>query len=336
MFNIARPLCLLRVGVVGINHKTADLNLREAIARGVQSFADERGLFFRHPTVLLSTCNRTEVYFSAEDLAEAHSDLLSLMRMGIEDPFEQRLYSYFGIDCFAHLCKVTAGLDSAILAETEIQRQVKVAYQRSSELFSLPSCLHYLFQKGLKVGKWVRNQLELQRGSPTLYSTIWQIAEQHLGSLKERKILLVGNSEINRGFLSFLYHKEARNLTLSTQHPVPMKEAVCCSRQILEHWPRFELIVCASRAEDYLIKKCGYSGTASLIFDLSVPRNVDPEVGISLWNIEQLNAEIEQKRIAQAEDLERCQTLIWQQANHLVRLYGQKVGMNPTFCHCKV
>src|SRR5207244_4328762 len=145
---------------------------REAIARAAQSLSGEKGIFFQHPIVVLSTCNRTEIYFSAENLAEAHSDLLAHFRKQIEEPFEHRLYSYFGIDCFAHLCRVASGLDSAILAETEIQRQVKVAYAAGRVL---PSCLHYIFQKALKVSKGMRNQMAIS--SPTLYTTLWQLAD---------------------------------------------------------------------------------------------------------------------------------------------------------------
>src|SRR5271154_332014 len=112
--------CYLRVGIMGINYKTSDLSFREKFSRVAEKLSGERALFFKHPTVLLSTCNRTEIYFSAEDLAEAHSDLLAFFRPHI---LEQRLYAYFGIDCFAHLSKVAAGLDSAIIAETEILRQ---------------------------------------------------------------------------------------------------------------------------------------------------------------------------------------------------------------------
>src|SRR3989344_5631616 len=102
--------CVLRVGVIGVNFKTAELPLREAIAKSAQSLAGERSLFFPCPTVLLSTCNRTEIYFSADDLAQVQSELLSLLRRQVAEPFEHRLYSYFGIDCFAHLCRVAAGL----------------------------------------------------------------------------------------------------------------------------------------------------------------------------------------------------------------------------------
>src|SRR5690554_1094898 len=121
---------MLSVGVLGVNHKTANLPLREAIARAVVNL---KSIFLPLQIVILSTCNRTEIYFSAEDLTEGHSHLLSFLRKAIDVPFEQAFYSFFGMDCFFHLCRVAAGLDSAIFAESEIQRQVRVAYSTSEK-----------------------------------------------------------------------------------------------------------------------------------------------------------------------------------------------------------
>lgn len=302
---------MLNVGVLGINFKTADLQLREAIARGAESLRGERALFFPHPIVLLSTCNRTEIYFSAEDLGAAHSDLLAVLRKSVEEPFEHRLYSYFGIDCFAHLCRVAAGLDSAILAETEIQRQVKVAYAQAR---ALPSCLHYVFQKALKVSKEVRSGLGVE--GPSLYGTLWQLAEW-----KRKRILLVGYSEINRGFASFLMHKGIEGFSLCTRNPAAVRlEGVDLrDRSVLDRWQEYELIVCASKAEEYLIQ--GKGDACHCIFDLSVPRNVDPEVGKTarLYNIDQL---IGQK--GEAHPFERCEALLWENVVRLTRIYRIK------------
>lgn len=304
---------MLQIGILGINFKTADLQLREAIARGAQSLSGERAIFFPHPTVLLSTCNRTEIYFSADDLAAAHSDLLAHLRLQIEPPFEHRLYSYFGMDCFVHLCRVASGLDSAILAETEIQRQVKVAYAHSR---GLPSCLHYIFQKALKVSKGVRSEFELERGAPTLYGTIWQLA----GDFK--KVLLVGYSEINRGLISFLMHKGVRDISVCTRTPDSVKiEGIrVYDRSALHFWQNFDLIVCASKAEKYLIT--GQGSCKNRIFDLSVPRNVDPNVGAVIYNIEQINLIIEQKRSSQHLDLSERHIL--ENVTRLAHIYKLK------------
>jgi len=308
----------IRIGVLGINFKTAPLPLREAIARGTESLNGESAIFFPHPTVLLSTCNRTEIYFSADDLAEAHSDLLAYLRGQIKEDFEHRLYSYFGIDCFVHLCRVTAGLDSAIFAETEIQRQVKVAYARAGKRGCLPKCLHYGFQKALKVGKLVRSAFTADRNDPTLYGTLWQMAEW-----QNKRILLVGNSEINRGFLSFLMHKGIRGISLCTRNPsvVRLEEVHVYDRTILKRWPEYDIVVCASKAEGYLIEGEG----TSLIFDLSVPRNVDPQVrGATLYNIDQL---IEQRKTR--ESLEQREITVWENAVKLARIYQIKTLRVP-------
>jgi glutamyl-tRNA reductase len=287
----------LKIGVLGINFKTGDLALREAVARAAVCFSDQRAIFFPHPTVLLSTCNRTEIYFSADDLAAAHSDLLAYLRL----QFEHRLYSYFGIDCFAHLCRVASGLESAIFAETEIQRQVKMAYLRSKG--HLPSCMHYAFQKALKVGKEVRNRADQ---GPMLYGTLWKMADWRKG-----KVLLVGNSEINRGFASFLTHKKVP-FTLCTRNP---EGAHAVDRSELDRWQQYDLIVCASKAEGFLITG---QGRGQVIFDLSVPRNVDPAVGETtrLYNIDQLMQG--ERRDGMLEEL------VWEHVIRLAQIYRFK------------
>jgi glutamyl-tRNA reductase len=317
---------VLPVGVIGVNFKTAELLLREAIAKSALSLSGERGLFFPHPTVLLSTCNRTEIYFHALDLAQAQSDLLSLLRRQVEGPFEHCLYSYFGLDCFAHLCRVTAGLDSAILAETEIQGQVKTAYAQASACLALPSALHYLFQKALKVAKSVRSHLALERGAPSLFGTLWHLAEQDLGPLQEKQILLVGYSEIHRGLASFLMHKGIEKLTFCTRYPETVQSWRTCGRDELSNWNRYDLISCASRSDGFLVR--GLSQGRHVIFDLSVPRNVDPQVGtgaVRLYNIEQIGQLIEQKKCVLSGGLERLEECLWENVVHLAHLYRAKM-----------
>ena len=87
------------VGIVGINHKSSSLPLREALARAFEI------VFIKRCGVLLSTCNRTEFYFCARSLAEAQVEILALLREEMEGNFEHALYSYFGKDCFHHLGK---------------------------------------------------------------------------------------------------------------------------------------------------------------------------------------------------------------------------------------
>jgi glutamyl-tRNA reductase len=318
--------CYLRVGIIGINYKSSDLAFREKFSRVAEKLSGERALFFKHPTVLLSTCNRTEIYFSAEDLAEAHSDLLSFFRLHLFESFEHRLYAYFGLDCFCHLSRVASGLDSAILAETQIAAQVKQAYCLASQATLLPSSLHYIFQKSLRVAKFARNSFSLRKGDATLYGTLWQEAAKYFSDLKKAKILLVGYSEVNRGFGAFLLHRGVQGFSLSTRRPslASMEGALIKGRDLLERWTEFDWIVCAAKSEEYLIR--GEGTGHHLIFDLSVPRTADPNIKkATLWNIEQIDRFVEKNRRLAKEGLERGDAFVQEYVHRLAKIYRTKL-----------
>ncbi len=296
----------MEIGVLGVNHKTADLALREEIARNASDIRDNP--FLPYPIVLLSTCNRTEIYFNASDLAIGQSYLLNLFRKQIGQAF----YSFFGVDCFFHLCRVAAGLDSAILAESEIQRQVRTAYAHAK---NLPSCMHFLFQKALKISKEIRSKQ--LRSTLTLFTALWQLVEW-----KNRKILLVGNSQINRGLISFLLHKKIANLTLCTRNPARANiEGIRIGdRSLLRDWQQYQIIVCAAKSDTYLIS--GKAGKTQVIFDLSVPRNVDPKVKAKIYNIEEIDRWIAKRQVFAEFNL--AESFIWQNVIRLTRIYRAK------------
>ncbi len=198
----------MRIGVVGINYKLADLKLREQLAKACQRrFGVTQSIPGHHHFILLSTCNRTEVYFSSEDLATTHTYLLSILRNDIEEEFDHKLYSFFGVDCFSHLARVASGLDSAIVAETEIQGQVKAAYEVAASYHSLPKELHFLFQKALGISKKIRSELQLGRGMPSLEHAILNIGRHFFKIPEKARILFIGASEINCKILFYLRTK---------------------------------------------------------------------------------------------------------------------------------
>lgn len=302
---------MVSIAVLGVNHKTAEIHLRERIVRGAQDLNNNP--FFPYPTVILSTCNRIEIYFSAEDLAEAHSHLLSYLRAGIDVPFEQALYSFFGIDCFFHLCRVAAGLDSAIFAESEIQRQVRVAYADAKRL---PSSLHFVFQKALKISKEIRSYQHAE-GALTLYQALWRLTEW-----QNRKILIVGYSQINRGLIAFLQRKGMDVLTLVTRssEPIRLEGVKVVDRSFLAHWQAYDVIVCGAKSEEYLIQGKGRDN--QVIFDLSVPRNVDPKTEAKLYNIEQIHRWMQEQQTS--ENAFHGESLIWQNVIRLTKIFRVK------------
>lgn len=294
----------MRVGVIGINHKLADLKLREQLAKASQKLFNSELTFVQgtQPCILLSTCNRTEIYFTSNDLTETHSYLLAILRAEINEVFEHKLYSYFGVDCFNHLARVTAGLDSAILGETEIQGQVKQAYENACLRKEHPKEIHYLFQKSMNIGKKIRSEFSLGQCSPTLEQAIYQTGKDFFGDLESVKILFVGASEINCKILNYFKYKNIQSISLCNRSKEAVQQLVD-TKQISElewsklpDWHTFDWVIFGTKSPHYLINQSTLNKDfkeQKLLIDLSVPRNVDPKLcrdkRLTIWNIDQIN-----------------------------------------------
>lgn len=320
----------MRVGVVGISFKSSELSLRELLAKAFERcFAGEE----HWNTVLLMTCNRTELYFSGEDLPEMHSEILTRLRKVVSAPFEHKLYSYFGGECFTHLATVASGFDSAILAETEIQRQVKFAYTSACLRSVLPSCLHFMFQKCLKIGKWVRTTMPMTDSQAGLEKLIFQLSRLLLPEKGSPSVLFIGNSEINRKILSYVRSKGMEKITLCTRALHNAKElgVRTVSWEELPRWHSYDIVISGTiQHQDYLLssKMLPQEPQNRLIFDLSVPRNVDPLLqrhpNIQLYNIEELSQLIDNKRRISHTEIQHVETCIRQQVEKQLFLFQNK------------
>lgn len=279
----------MQVGVLGINHKSAPLKLREEVAY-VCSLYPERG------AVILSTCNRSEIYFSGEDLAELQCQIFAELKKRLNHSSEHAFYSYFGEECFYHLACVTAGIDSKLLAESDVQRQVKQAYEASRSRGHLPAALHYLFQKALKLAKDARSHFPLFQSAIHLEGMVYQVVDSILE--KNPSLLLIGNSEMNRKIIHYFFRRKKGRLTLISRdleaaHPFALDYGLTLkSREELAHAHFYDGIISATVSEGYLLSALNSSGHTRLILDLSVPRTIHPNLGIhpslTLMNMEQI------------------------------------------------
>lgn len=345
----------MHLGVLGINYKSSDLNLREVVAKACQRCFGGQHLRYENKEaetfcfVLLSTCNRTEIYFSGKDLPTIHSELLSVLRQLVDDPFEHKVYSYFGADCFTHLALVTAGLDSVIIAETEIQRQVKTAYENASLYGTLSSEMHYLFQKCLKIGKEIRSSFPIPHGSPTLERMIFELSCHFFASIAGMKIFFIGNSEINRKILSYFLQKGAQAITLCTRALHSAEELLDAKVDVVDWsklatWKDYDLIISGTNQHDYLIgpKQIQFLHSqhealkTKLIFDLSVPRTVDPVLKwhpyLNLLNIEELGKLIDKRQKGLLKEIENSKEKIRLRVEHQIKLFNQKQKRAPLVC----
>lgn len=310
----------MRIGILGINHKSADLPMREELAKACERlFGPDRSIHSHFSYVLLSTCNRTEVYFQSDDLAETHIYLLNILRGEIEGEFEHRIYSYFGIDCFFHLACVTAGVDSALIGETEIQGQVKRAYETATLYSPLSSELHFLFQKCLKIGKNIRATTHFAQGALSIEEAVLSASLERLEDLTDKKILFIGLSEINHKLILRFQKKGFRTITLcnrsyeKAKHVAEKEKIDLIPWEELSLWSTFDLAVFGTKCPHFLVSRPLYP-TCKLVIDLSVPRNVDPKVGrypgITLLNVDQLNKLIDRKQKFKALEIARLESQV--------------------------
>ncbi len=321
------------IGVIGVNYKSADLNFRELLAKNLQK---SEFLNFAQPfsRVVLSTCNRFEIYFHSPSLTQTHSHLLHEFTDEFNQSSNYKLYSYFGQDCFTHLSKVTVGLDSAILTETEIQGQVKKAYLQAHLQGTCSKELHFLFQKSLKIGKEMRSEPTFNSKSPSLTPTIINL----LKSLKQNtplpKLLFVGTSSINSQIIHSLNLNEFE-ISLASQSPSRGKlksqelKVHLFDWKNLHQWNHFDGVVLATHYLEHLIKEPSSPClNPKLILDLSVPRNADPSIqsdpNVKLFNIDQLNKMVRKYRSLSHPHLNNFEQRVSQASLRQYHIYESK------------
>lgn len=315
----------MRVGVLGINYKSASLELREKIAHACSHLSPNK--------IVLSTCYRTEIYFSQDDLAEAQSELFYYLKKRAPHSQEYGFYTFFDAECFFHLACVTAGLDSAMLAESDVQRQVKVAYEQTRLHQTLPAPLHFLFQKALKMGKAARCKFPLFQTSPHLEGMISQLVDKILASENPR-LLFIGYSDINRKLIHYFWRKGHRRMTLCTRdlasaQPFALDyQLTLKDRTEIENWPHYEGVIAATECQDYLISAIPEKRSARLILDLSVPRSVHPSLSqhsaLTLFNMEQIGAFFESYRSSRLSEVESVKNFLQASVEQYIDLYQKK------------
>lgn len=282
----------MRYGVIGINYKSASMQLREELTRAFDRLFGHQSLArHQYRTVLLSTCNRSELYFHSHDLSHQHSRFLSALRQVMDSEFEHALYSYFDEECLFHLSKVTAGLDSAFIGESEIQHQVKMAYKEACDLV-LPKSLHFLFQKSLRNGKQFRTESSVEGGVPSLSSVV----ADHISKRRLQKVLIVGNSKIGHQCYRALLRRNITDVTLCTRYPNKMN---VLPWDRLNEWVNYEAVIATSRVDAPILQ--AKEADTQLILDLSVPRCSHPEVGVPVLNVDELGEQIQQRIFAKTE-----------------------------------
>jgi glutamyl-tRNA reductase len=315
--------------VAGVSHHTAPLPLRErlVVSPTETMAAAERilGAAGAREVVLLSTCNRTEVYVvegNADAVPAIWRDFSAILGQDVS-PFG---YVRRDRDAVVHLYRVTAGIDSMILGESQIHGQVRDAWERSRG--AAGAVLNRLFQSALMVGGRVRSETFIGRGAASTSSAAVQLASKIFGSLTGRHAMVLGAGEMAELALECLVNEGVRTAIVANRtHERAEELAARYDARALHYdecWSRLadvDLLICSTAAPHAIVGVEQVAGSLKArgdrplcILDIAVPRDVDPAVGalgnVFLYDVDDLRtvatANIERRR----EELPAAESVI--------------------------
>ena len=326
---------------LGINHRTTTVELRERLAfaetKRPEAALEIKALPDFKECVVLSTCNRVELYCVTEeaDATEKVNHLLDYLSSHFQlEPSQREALAYYGLsqtDAARHLFRVVSGLDSMVLGETEIFGQVKAAYEAAHRAGATGGGLNKLFQRANTVGKLVRNQTTIQRGSTSVGSVAVELAEKVFGSPKHCNVLLIGAGEMSRICAQSLMSRGAKSIFISNRHyerAVELATEMKGTALRFDEWEKaihqVDIVISSTSAPHFVVTPELIAplmrkrhGRPLFIFDIAVPRDVDPRVTeideVYLYDIDSLQKIAEEGRCERQRALTRCEEIIEEQ-----------------------
>jgi glutamyl-tRNA reductase len=299
------------VVVIGLNHRTAPLDLLERMAIGEGQLAKAlHDLTTREhvsEALVLSTCNRTEVYAVAERFHGAYSDIrgfLADFSFLPPEEFSDHLYVHYDSAAAAHLMSVTAGLDSAVLGETEVQGQVKLAWERSRDEGTVGPALNLLLRHALAAGKRARTETGIGRHIASVSQAAVAMAAERLGGVDGKTVLVIGAGEMGEGMAVALAGAGVGQVLVANRTPARAGElaARVAGRpvplmEVPGHLADVDVLLTSTGAQAPLIEPADIApvmarrpGRPLLVVDIAMPRDVDPAVadveGVTLLDMD--------------------------------------------------
>ncbi|MCY7296991.1 glutamyl-tRNA reductase [Alteromonas sp. a30] len=328
--------------VFGINHNTAPVALREKVAFSPDSLQDalhslknEVGMA---ESVILSTCNRTEVYVAAEEASpEAVCQWLAEFHDLQFDGLWEQGYAHSDLNMVGHVMRVASGLDSLVLGEPQILGQLKQSYINAKNAGAVSSLFEQLFQKTFAAAKKVRTETEIGANAVSVAFSAVQLAQHIFSSLADSKILLVGAGETIELVATHMkeqgaQHMTVANRTVANAHSLADKfnAQVLTLNQIPAHLAEMDIVICSTASQLPIIGK-GLVERAlkqrrrkpMLLIDLAVPRDIEEEVAelsdAYLYSVDDLQQIVEQNIASRQEAAAQAEALIADQVDQFTR-----------------
>ncbi len=345
----------MEIVLVGLNHRTAPVEVRERLsftaeqARQAAEQLRSRGIL--EETLVLSTCNRSEVYGvppeTSHECAPGLSSFLSEFHSVRPDVLGESLYHHYDCEAVRHLFRVSAGLDSMLLGEAEILGQVREAYRIAHELGATGPVLNRLFQGALEVGKRVRTETDLGTRPMSVASAGVKLAERIFGKLSERSALVLGAGAISEQVVAQLRARGIARLFMMNRSRERADELARQYEGKVIGWAEWktalkvpDVVVSSVSSDEPVLRRdtlekamAARGNRALLLMDLGVPRNIEASAAnlynVYVYNVDDLSDIVQQNRQARENEIPRAGAIVeehvgkflsWQASVELVGL----------------
>lgn len=294
--------------LIGLNHRTTPLKLREQLAQTDDAVRRALVALGLPEVVIVSTCNRLEIYGSAQDVALAQAAALRwLAQLCPQEQIEQHVYVKSGPEALVHLLRVAAGLDSMILGEAQILGQVQQALALAHSVESAGPVLSYWFQQAVHTGKRARTETEISRHVTSISHAAVALAQTRR-DLRQAQALVVGSGEMAHLAAQALHRHAVQAIRIINRTYGRAAELAQAFDGEALDWERLpqalvtaEVVICATSAPHSVIhhrdveQALAARGERPLVLiDIAVPRDVDAEVralpGVHYYDLDDLNA----------------------------------------------
>ncbi len=323
------------VVVLGLNHRTAPIEVRDAIAVSPHGLKAVLELMIQLPSVgecaLISTCNRSEAYVVTDDPTEACrwvTEVLSDLGGMSPDQLQGHLYTHRDLDAVRHLFAVAAGLDSMIVGEPQIAGQVKDAGTAAMEVRTSRVVLNRLFRSAVEASKRARTETEIGAGAVSVSFAAVELAKKIFGDLGGRSAFVVGAGEMSELTARHLIDNGVRSLTVASRTLERAQELAArvsgeamAWEDAMAHLDRADIVISSTSAPTHVLHRDEVAAAMQrrrnrqmFLIDIAVPRDIEPEVGelynVLLYNIDDLQSVVGVNLKKRQDEAEKSRAII--------------------------
>ena len=325
----------MHIAMIGLNFKTAPVEIREVLAvpsGALPAALEHLGLLDVAEGILLSTCNRTEVYAVGREVDELYSELIRyLAEMGkIADPDRliPHLYRHCDTGAVEHLFRVSCGLDSMVIGETQILGQVRDAYLSSDSAGTVGKVFHQLFEQAIAVGKRAQTETRIGQNAVSVSYAAVELAKKVFRSLDGRRCMAIGAGETAKLTVKHLQASGVRDIVIANRTLERAEKladliggTAVTMADVGKYLQHVDVVISSTGAPGYVLTRSQVAeavrhrrGRPIFLFDIAVPRDIDPEIGqldgAFLYDIDDLQAVINANLQERAEEAKLAERIV--------------------------